>query len=58
MVTQELLVHRTWDAAQHPAWLVFEVEQQLQIRPEQHKVGVQAQSVGTVLVQQSVRCMP
>lgn len=32
---QELLVERIWAAAQHPKWLVFEVEGQLQIRPDQ-----------------------
>jgi hypothetical protein len=35
---QELLVHRTWDPAAHPKWLVFEVEGQLQIRPAQHDI--------------------
>ncbi len=35
---QELLVHRTWDAAAHPDWLVFEVEGQIQIRPKQYEV--------------------
>eukprot|EP00198_Chlamydomonas_reinhardtii_P007687 XP_001697024.1 predicted protein [Chlamydomonas reinhardtii] len=38
-LVQELSVHRTWDAAAHPEWLVFEVESQLQIRPQQHTVA-------------------
>ncbi|GLC35571.1 thioredoxin-disulfide reductase [Pleodorina starrii] len=36
---RELLVRRTWDPAQYPQWLVFEVEGQLQIRPEQEAVA-------------------
>ena len=36
---QELKVRRTWDAVQHPQWLAFEVEGQLQIRPAQHSVA-------------------
>ena len=32
-------MHRTWDVAQHPKWLAFEVEGQLQIRPVQHWVA-------------------
>lgn len=36
---QELLVYRTWDATEHPKWLVFEVEGQLQIRPSQHEIA-------------------
>eukprot|EP00882_Tetradesmus_deserticola_P023299 GHRQ01025352.1.p1 GENE.GHRQ01025352.1~~GHRQ01025352.1.p1 ORF type:complete len:119 (-),score=47.40 GHRQ01025352.1:254-610(-) len=36
---QELLVHRTWDPAAHPKWLVFEVEGQLQIRPAQYDIA-------------------
>ncbi|MEW5319231.1 MAG: hypothetical protein WDW38_010396 [Sanguina aurantia] len=39
MLIQELLVHRTWDVAQHPQWLVFEAEGQLQIRPAQHWIA-------------------
>ncbi|GIL75394.1 hypothetical protein Vretifemale_5196 [Volvox reticuliferus] len=35
----ELLIRRTWDVSQHPQWLVFEVEGQLQIRPEQYTVA-------------------
>lgn len=38
--TQELLVHRTWDVAQHPEWLMFEVEGQLQIRPAQCTIAM------------------
>jgi hypothetical protein len=36
---QELQVHRTWDPAAHPKWLVFEVEGQLQIRPAQYNLA-------------------
>ena len=36
---QELMVHRTWDPLQHPEWLVFEAEGQLQIRPTQHWIA-------------------
>ncbi|GLC47559.1 hypothetical protein PLESTB_000001100 [Pleodorina starrii] len=36
---QELLVRRIWDPAQHPQWLVFEAEGQLQIRPAQLAVA-------------------
>ncbi len=32
---QELQVFRTWEPAQHPDWLVFEAEGQLQVRPAQ-----------------------
>ena len=35
LAPQELQVHRTWDPAQHPQWLVFEVEGRLQVRPAQ-----------------------
>eukprot|EP00198_Chlamydomonas_reinhardtii_P008814 XP_001698151.1 predicted protein [Chlamydomonas reinhardtii] len=38
-LVQELGVHRTWDMAAHPEWLVFEVESQLQIRPQQYTVA-------------------
>lgn len=30
---------RTWEAARHPDWLVFEAEGRLQIRPRQHTVA-------------------
>jgi hypothetical protein len=30
-VVESLLETRTWDSAKYPAWLAFEVEQQLQI---------------------------
>lgn len=36
---QELLVHRQWSVDDHPEWLVFEAEQQLQIRPSQYWVA-------------------
>lgn len=32
---RELLTLRTWDPRLHPAWLVFEVVNELQIRPVQ-----------------------
>ncbi len=32
-------MHRTWDPAQNPQWLVFEVEGRLQIRPQQHAIA-------------------
>jgi hypothetical protein len=32
-------VHRTWSVDKHPAWLVFEIEGGLQIRPAQHWVA-------------------
>jgi hypothetical protein len=32
-------VHRTWDVAQYPQWLVFEAEGQLQIRPAQYCIA-------------------
>ncbi|KAF0725418.1 hypothetical protein Ae201684_016188 [Aphanomyces euteiches] len=35
---QELLCKRTWSWDEHPRWLVFEVEQHLQIRPEQYAI--------------------
>ncbi|KAG9403249.1 hypothetical protein AC1031_005895 [Aphanomyces cochlioides] len=35
---QELLCKRTWSWDDHPRWLVFEVEQSLQIRPEQYTI--------------------
>ena len=34
-IRMELENHRTWDAAQNPRWLAFEVESQVQIRPKQ-----------------------
>lgn len=37
---QELLVKRTWDVCQHPQWLVFEAEGQIQIRPQQHWIAM------------------
>ena len=38
---QELGVERTWNVEEHPLWLVFEAEGQLQIRPKQHYVAQQ-----------------
>ncbi len=35
LAPQELQVHRTWEPAQRPQWLVFEVEGRLQVRPAQ-----------------------
>ena len=39
LLLQELLVTRRWDVAEHPEWLVFEVEGGLQIRPVQYDVA-------------------
>eukprot|EP00951_Prasinocladus_malaysianus_P021135 scaffold174391_cov33-Prasinocladus_malaysianus.AAC.2 len=39
--SQDLLTRRTWDVNQHPLWLVFEAEGQLQIRPKQYFVAKQ-----------------
>ena len=36
---QALQVRRTWSVHQHPQWLVFEAEGQLQIRPAQYTVA-------------------
>lgn len=38
LVVRELLTQRVWSVHQHPQWLAFEVEQGLQIRPEQHAI--------------------
>eukprot|EP00887_Chlorella_sp_A99_P004660 scaffold4.g4660.t1 len=35
----ELEVHREWSVDEHSAWLVFEAEGQLQIRPTQYRVA-------------------
>lgn len=40
LLAQELLVHRQWSVKKHPEWLVFEAEQQLQIRPAQYWVAL------------------
>lgn len=32
-------MHRIWPVAEHMEWLVFEVEAQLQIRPQQYSVA-------------------
>lgn len=32
-------MRRIWDVAQHPEWLVFEAEGQLQIRPQQFVIA-------------------
>lgn len=37
-IVSELSTRSTWGAAEHPAWLAFEVEGMLQIRPEQYSV--------------------
>jgi hypothetical protein len=39
MLVQELEVRRTWSVEEHPAWLAFEVEGRLQIRPQQHTIA-------------------
>ncbi|CAJ1961699.1 unnamed protein product [Cylindrotheca closterium] len=48
---QELECTRIWDPKQYPRWLAFEVEQQLQIRPEQFKTVDQllTESTGSVI---------
>ncbi|RHY27783.1 hypothetical protein DYB32_006532, partial [Aphanomyces invadans] len=40
LVVRELQVTRTWSIADHPRWLVFEVEGMLQIRPEQATIAL------------------
>ena len=37
-LTAELLVTREWSPSEHPKWLVFEVESQIQIRPVQYLI--------------------
>lgn len=39
LLLQELLVFRCWRVEEHPEWLVFEVEEGLQIRPVQYEVA-------------------
>lgn len=39
LLLQELLVTRAWEVEDHPEWLVFEVEEGLQIRPVQYEVA-------------------
>lgn len=39
LLLQELLVTRCWEVQEHPEWLVFEVEEGLQIRPVQYEVA-------------------
>jgi hypothetical protein len=38
---QEIAVKRTWKIKEFPYWLVFEVEGQLQIRPQQYAVAIE-----------------
>jgi hypothetical protein len=38
-VIQELNSIRLWDVVDHPSWLAFEVENMLQIRPEQFEIA-------------------
>ena len=38
-ITRELLISRVWDVTQYPTWLAFEVENSIQIRPEQFVVA-------------------
>jgi hypothetical protein len=40
LLVQEIQCHRKWSTAKHPGWLVFEVEQRLQIRPQQYDVAM------------------
>jgi hypothetical protein len=39
-VIQELNCVRSWNIADHPSWLAFEVENMLQIRPEQFEIAM------------------
>lgn len=41
-IQAELLVTRTWPAAQHPQWLALEVDSEIQIRPAQFKIVKEA----------------
>jgi hypothetical protein len=34
----ELAIRTVWDTSMYPCWLVFEVENGIQIRPDQYKV--------------------
>jgi hypothetical protein len=38
-VMTELDIRTVWDTSKHPCWLVFEVENGIQIRPDQYKVA-------------------
>jgi len=38
-VMTELDIRTVWDTSKHPFWLVFEVENGIQIRPDQYKVA-------------------
>jgi len=38
-LAEELKVVRNWNVKEHPQWLVFEVEQQIQIKPFQYDVA-------------------
>ena len=38
-IIRELLIFRNWKIEEHPLWLAFEVEQQIQIRPEQSLIA-------------------
>lgn len=38
-VVRELRVRRTWDASEHPEWLVFEADEGIQIRPAQYALA-------------------
>jgi hypothetical protein len=39
LIVQEIRCTRKWPTAEHPEWLVFEVENRLQIRPQQYDVA-------------------
>lgn len=38
-LVKELRCWRSWDPAHYPAWLAFELDGSLQIRPEQHALA-------------------
>ena len=38
-VIAELAIRTVWDTSKHPHWLVFEVENGIQIRQDQYKVA-------------------
>ena len=48
---QELKVHRTWDISENPAWLVFEAEGSLQIRPNQYETAKKMMNTPGAVVQ-------
>ena len=52
-------MHREWSPDEHPEWLVFEAEQQLQIRPRQYWVArYLMQHPGAIVQLNMVRTRP